>query len=298
MLKLLLLVGTLSALPSEPVRPGDVTRSVEVQGQSRRYLLHVPPSFDPQRPMPVVLALHPFATNGPMMATISGLSATADRHGFVVVYPNGTGRAGVLRWNVGLWDGDSVDDVGYLIRVLDDLETIVRVDRQRVFATGFSNGAMMCYRLASEHADRIAAIAPVGGTMASPRIAATRPVSVLHFHGTKDTFVSYDGRSRGAPGAERLLGAEASVAAWARHNGCPEPATLTPLARTADDGLSIERLAYSPGREGAEVVLYKVVGGGHVWPGQRPIGLFLGKSPLDLDANERIWSFFSRHPMP
>ncbi len=85
-LLLAVLLGT-----AEPLTPGDHTRSVEVGSQSRPYLLHVPPSYDPQKPIPVVLALHPFATNGPMMALISGLSQTADQEGFLVAYPNGSG---------------------------------------------------------------------------------------------------------------------------------------------------------------------------------------------------------------
>src|SRR4051812_43908742 len=161
----LVILAVVASFAADRLTPGDHTRTVEVGGQARPYLLHVPPAHDARRPTPVVLALHPFATNGPMMARISGLSGTADRDGFLVAYPNGTGTGPMLRWNVGRPAGGGPDDVGYLAGVLDDVASITNVDRKRVYATGFSNGAMMCYRLASELSDRIAAVAPVAGVM-------------------------------------------------------------------------------------------------------------------------------------
>ncbi len=292
-------VLVLMAVAWGPLAPGDHTRSIEVGENSRSYLLHVPVSYNPEKPTPVVLALHPFATNGPMMARISGLSETADRHGFLVAYPNGTGLGPMLRWNVGLGAGGNADDLAYLNKVLDDLASVARVDPKRIFATGFSNGGMMCYRLASEQSDRIAAIAPVAGTMVLPVIEAKRPVSVLHFHGTEDHFVYYDGRLWRQARTIRLPGVEETIRAWVEHDGCPAESVEMLLPREKpDDGLSIRRIAYGPGREGSEVVLYKIKGGGHTWPGGEPIGEFLGKTAQDLDANELIWEFFSKHPMP
>lgn len=283
----------------EPLKPGGHARSVQVGEASRSYLLHVPPSYDPEKPTPLVLALHPFATNAAMMAGITGLNETADRHGFLIAYPNGTGWGVMLHWNVGLGVGGEADDVGYLAKVLDDAQEVANVDRKRVYATGFSNGGMMCYRLASEMPDRIAAIAPVAGTMIDPKIQAKRAVSVLHFHGTEDTFVSYNGRLWRHAGEKRLPGVEESVRAWAEHDGCPEKAVTVEVPRKdADDGLSITRTAYGPGRDGSEVVLYQIKGGGHTWPGREPIGGFLGKAAKDLNADELIWEFFEKHPRP
>ncbi len=286
------------ALAAEPLPPGDLTRSVRVGESTRTYLLHVPRSYDPDKPTPLVLALHPFATNGPMMVRISGLSETADRHGFLVAYPNGTGVGALLHWNVGLTPGDRADDMGYLAQVLDDLSTIANIDPKRVYATGFSNGGMMCYRLAAEWSDRIAAIAPVSGTRIAGKIEPKRPVSVLHFHGTDDPFVTYNGHLWRQTGSHRLLGVDETIKSWVLLNGCdPEPVSAAvPLKN--DHGLAVERSVYGPGRDGSEVVLYKIQGGGHTWPGREPIGAFLGKSAMSLDANELIWDFFTRHPLP
>src|SRR4051794_5990143 len=115
------LLATVLGLSNEPIKPGDHTRSVERTGRSRPYLLHVPRSYDPRKKTPLVLALHPFATNGPLMAVMSGLSETAEREGFLVAYPNGSGKGPGLYWNVGQAVIGASDDLGYLDRVLDDI---------------------------------------------------------------------------------------------------------------------------------------------------------------------------------
>src|SRR5262249_16920537 len=112
----LAILAAIVGLSADPLAPGDHTRSVTIGGQPRSHLLHVPPAYDRRRPARLVLALHPFATNGPMMARISGLSETADREGFLVAYPNGTGLGVALRWNVMRASGRGPDDVGYLAK--------------------------------------------------------------------------------------------------------------------------------------------------------------------------------------
>lgn len=291
-------LSVLAGLWATPLAPGDHTRSVRVGTVDRPYLLHVPPAYDALTPTPAVLALHPFATNGPMMARISGLSGKADRAGFLVAYPNGTGRGPLLRWNLGAAADGADDDVAYLAAVIDDLSAAANADTKRVYATGFSNGGMMCYRLASELSGRIAAVAPVAGTMTAAGSRAKRAVPVLHFHGTRDTFVSYEGRVWREPRSARFKGVDDTIRFWARFDGCPETPVTTQVPRAADDGLVVRRAAYGPGRDGSEVILYTIEGGGHTWPGRKPTGAFLGKSALDLNANDLIWDFFRKHPMP
>jgi polyhydroxybutyrate depolymerase len=161
----------IALLATDPLEPGDHFRKLTVDGRERSYFLHLPPRDDADKPLPLVLAFHGAGTNAPIMAFASGLSAKADKEGFAVVYPNGTGEGDLLLvWNSGGFRGANArgrpDDVAFVEAVRDDLASIAAVDPKRVYATGMSNGGMMCYRLAAELADRIAAIAPVAGTMA------------------------------------------------------------------------------------------------------------------------------------
>jgi len=175
---------------------GDHQRSLMVDGIKRTYLVHVPKSYAPDKPTPVVLALHGAAMNGSMMVWFSGLSKKADEAGFIVVYPSGTGTGPFLTWNAGGFQGRMAegrpDDVRFVSSLLDDLATVCSVDSKRVYACGMSNGGMMCYRLAAELSDRIAAIAPVAGTIAIGESKPKKPIPVMHIHGSKDTIVPFE----------------------------------------------------------------------------------------------------------
>src|ERR1044072_930456 len=132
--------------------PGDHKRAITVDGLERRHYIHVPPKYDPKQPAAVVLALHGATMWDKQMEGFTGLSSAADKHNFIVVYPNGTGSVlGLQTWNSGLFPGaaNKPDDVKYLGKVLDDVERAVKVDRKRIYAAGLSNGAMMSYRLAA-----------------------------------------------------------------------------------------------------------------------------------------------------
>lgn len=287
----------LTALATSSLSPGDYKRTLISEGIPRDYWVHVPPSYDPAKPIPVVLVLHQAMSNAPLMAKFTGMSEKADQAGFVVVYPNGTGTTPLIKlWNAGGVHGRDADDVGFLRRVLDDLETVIHVDAKRVYAAGMSMGGMMCYRLAAELSDRIAAIASVSGTMAIDDAHPKRPVPVLHFHGTKDGLVLYDGPDERTPANIKFESVDRTVQTWATINGCPGPPVLDILPKNAKD-LEVRRAAYGPGKDGAEVVLYTIEGGGHTWPGRAPRLFFLGETTKTFSANDVIWDFFLKHPM-
>lgn len=294
----LVLLALAVAPPAAPLRPGDHVRTLALGGRVRTYLVHVPRGHDPRKPTPVVLALHGALMNGPMMAWFCGLSAKADDAGFVAVYPSGTGAGPFLTWNAGSFRGRLAegrpDDVAFIAALLDDLGTAVKVDPRRVYACGLSNGAMMCYRLAAELSGRVAAIAPVGGTVAVRESKPERPVPVIHFHGTDDKLVPFGGPKGLARAVMRFEGVDASVQTWVRLNGCGRVPKADTLSEGGDD-LKVTRATYGGGRGGAEVVLVTVEGGGHTWPGRRlPVPL-LGRSVKAVSANDLMWEFFRKH---
>ncbi len=293
----LLITALLSADPM--LKPGDHTRTLKVDGKDRSYLVHVPKKYDGKTPTPVVLALHGAAMNGPMMAVFCGLNKKADEAGFIAVYPSGgTGLGMFLTWNAGgIKTKDRADDVAYIRAALDDLSGVAKVDPKRVYATGMSNGGMMCYRLAAELSDRIAAVAPVGGTMAIEKADPKRPVALIHFHGTADTFVPFDGPGKDSPKFIHFKSVADSIQTWVKIDGCDEKPEIVDLPDKAKDGTTIQRKTYGHGKDGAEVVLVVIKGGGHTWPGEEPIVDFIGKSTKNIAANDLLWEFFQKHAM-
>lgn len=274
-------------------------RTLRHEGFERSYLVHIPRDVPPGTELPVLLALHGATMDAQAMAWFSGLNALSQQERFVVVYPNGTGPLELLQtWNAGTFPGGlarrKVDDIGFLKAVLDDVQRVAPVDRRRVYATGMSNGAMMCYRLAAEMADRIAAIAPVAGTLALDRIAPKRPVPILHFHGTKDTLVPFEGNGARGKRLYHFHSVPDTVQAWVKANHCEAEPTISSVL-PGPDGLKIQRRQYHPKEGGAEVVLYVIEGGGHTWPGRDVAPAFLGKCARHLPANHLIWEFFRKY---
>ncbi len=281
-----------------PLSPGDHKRVIDVNGSQRPYQVHVPPQAAPPEGFPLVLVFHGFGTNFDTIQELCGMSETADRAGFVVAYPEGTG-SGVFRvFNAGSLKGSLVDslpdDVAMTARLIDDLAGSLPVNPRRVFATGMSNGGMMCYRLAAELSDRIAAVASVAGTMARGLPAPPRQVPVLHLHGTADRVVPMTGPPEETTDSFVFVSVDETIRFWTRVDGCTGTPVTEPYPDTQDDGMRAERIEYRNANYKPMVVLIKIEGGGHTWPG-RSGPAFLGKSSRDISANEIIWDFFARH---
>ena len=203
-------------------------------------------------------------------------------------------------WNAGGFSGKmakgKADDVVFIGKLLDDLAVVVKVDEKRVYACGMSNGGMMCYRLAAELSDRIAAIAPVAGTIAIEESKPKRPVSVIHFHGSKDNIVPFEMTKGKSPSFMKLKGVEDSIQTWVKLNGCDEKPKDDVVSKEGDE-MKVTRKTYSGGKDGAEVVLIVIEEGGHTWPGEKPPVAFIGKSVTSISANDLMWEFFQKHPM-
>jgi poly(hydroxyalkanoate) depolymerase family esterase len=162
------LLGLCSPFDAFSLAAGTESKTLELAGRKRTYLIHPPKGYDAKTPLPLVLVLHGAVQGAANAESMSGMSAKADKEDFLVAYPTGTSRFGLApTWNAGACCGyamtNKVDDVGFLRALIDRLEHDYTVDPKRIFVTGISNGGMMSYRLACELADRIAAIAPVEG---------------------------------------------------------------------------------------------------------------------------------------
>jgi polyhydroxybutyrate depolymerase len=297
-----------------PLRPGDYRISLPFDGRTRTFVIHVPPQAADGSPLPVVVNFHGAGSNASQQRSYSGMDVTANRHGFVVVYPNGTGiipeQRRLLTFNAGGCcppaTRNDVDDVGFTEAILSVLQHKITVDTQRLYATGMSNGGMMAHRMAIE-SPRIAAVASVAGQLNVTSFRPSRPVSVMEFHSVDDRHARYDGgqgsRFGGTRARKQHPSVQAGIDRWVTHNGCPATPligqTLTGALGTFDEGQTVTKITYGPGREGVEVVLYRMTGAGHVWPGSpTSLPLLIGRATALVDANEVMWEFFAAHPLP
>jgi polyhydroxybutyrate depolymerase len=277
---------------------GTQRRVLEVAGQPRDYWVHVPPHCRPR--MPLVLALHGAGTNAVRMIEFCGLNDKADANDFLVVYPNGTGRTEAARtWNGGATCGYAgkydIDDVAFFARLLKRLPADLPVDPTRIYATGMSNGALMCYRLAAELSEQLAAIAPIAGAMIQPFQPPRRPVPVIHFHGTQDAYCPYEGGvGRHSLTRTRFLSVAETVHLWVAYDACDPHPVRHRQRPLFEDGTTIEVAKYRGGKEGAEIELHTIHGGGHTWPGRPSPLAFLGRTTRNLSANDAMWEFFQR----
>jgi polyhydroxybutyrate depolymerase len=284
------------ALPAQSHAPIETRRTIQAGGVERSYLLHLPASRGAGRPVPLLLVFHGAGGQGAGIASHTGLTGPATARGYAVAYPDGLER----RWNDGRGMSAGQDDVEFIRILLDSLGHELPVDLKRIYATGISNGAGLAYRLACDLPGIFAAIAPVAGAAATTieeRCVATRPVSVISFQGTRDPLVPYEGGNASIRRGQ-VLSAQRSAALFAEVNGCTPPPAVTPEPDTAKDGTRVRRSTYGGCREGREVVLYTIEGGGHTWPGGPPVGRLVGRVSRDLDATRTMLDFFDRHSQP
>lgn len=260
----------------------------------RSYLIYVPHSYNPDRPTPLILVFHGGLGNAERMPLLTGMNELAEEKSFIVVYPNGTGRDFLINrftWNAGLCCGiaqhNDVDDVGFTKAIIDQVSNQFRIDANRIYATGISNGAMMTYRLACDLSDRISAIAPVAGTLMTERCNPARPIPVIHFHGLADQNAPF----QGGVGARSVAGVPhrsvPDTIDWLRqYHQCQGQGRDTRIGDA-----NIEQFSC---RRGGPVVLVTIDGGGHTWPGgQRSDRRGRNEySSRSISASREMWRFF------
>jgi polyhydroxybutyrate depolymerase len=270
---------------------------VRVAGVERSYLVHVPSDrLKEGSRWPLVVLLHGGGGNARQGMMSSGMNEVADRNRFLVAYPNGTGRSEdiLLTWNSGNCCGyamsHDVDDVQFVRAMVEKIGRDFAIDRKRIYATGMSNGGMMTYRLGCEASDLFAAIAPVAGAL-NIDCSPSHAVAVLIFHGTADEHVPYEGGT-GASALEERVDKPVSYATrlWQTSNGCTRASSPK---RKGD----ITRQTWSGCRDGADVALVTIHGGGHAWPGGATPRRRMADAPTqEISASEEMWQFFAAHP--
>ena len=283
----------LAVLALAPAKADDMTLSVVVAGQQRTAFVHLPQGFDRTKTYPLVIGFHGGLGNAENYIQASDLFEKSARAGFVAICPEGTAIVGPHRiWNSGpeyARASGNADDVAFTRALIGQAEAQYRVDPKRIYATGFSNGGQMSYRLALELSDKIAAIAPMSGARASDGLKPLRSVPVMHFHGTADSVYPVDGGlGRRSIGRTPHVSIANVIGEWVMING----AALSPRV-TSHDGW--QEHVYSGG---APVELVLVDGMGHQIAGGNDDHLPDQPMRATPDAVAMALVFFTSHPMP
>ncbi|MFA7277301.1 MAG: PHB depolymerase family esterase [Pseudobdellovibrionaceae bacterium] len=279
---------------------GDYTFTITYDDISRAYLVHVPPSYNPARPMPLLFAFHGGGGDMNYQAddTKYGLISKSDKEGFIVVFPNGVGAFSstgkLATWNAGICCGkardENIDDVGFVRTIVTNITRQMNVDRSKIFATGMSNGGMMVQRLACEMADVFAGIASVTGTDSTTYCRPSRPIPVLHIHALNDDHVLFNGGAgkdafRDPSKVADFISVPETIKRWVGRNHCAP----TPVRVLSNEGAYCD--LYSNCAGGVHVKLCVTETGGHSWPGGVKTR---GNEPTSkaISANDQMWNFF------
>lgn len=269
--------------PSAGCQSGDLTRGMthlelQLDGTPRSFEVYVPTSYDGAKPVPLVLNFHGVNGDGEIHAAATEMRETADERGFIVVFPNGVEKS----WNGGACCGrayaDQVDDVGFTRAMIEQVGQRACIDTKRVYATGFSNGAVMTHFLGCEAADVLAAVSPVAGFLSidASECNPVRPISVILLHGTEDRLAPYE------------LG-RAAFDVWLDKNQCAGEPTMTTLPSGSCE-------TYDDCADGVSVAFCTIEDHDHCWPA--PLPCQWDATPTDFPGNDVMMDFFDNASLP
>ena len=258
-------------------------------GIIRTYILYVPDTYSAETAAPLLFNFHGYGSTSTEQMVYGDFRPIADTAGFLVVHPMGTEDAlGTTHWNVG-WETSTVDDVGFASTLIDSLALDFNIDFNKVYSTGMSNGGFMSYTLACNLSNRFSAIASVTGSMTKDQpnsCNCEHPMPIMEIHGTADATVPYNGYYL-------FESIEDVLNYWVDFNNCDTDPLFTEVPDIdPDDGCTAEHYLWSNGDNGAIVDHYKIINGGHTWPGS---SYNIGVTNHDINASIEIWKFFSKY---
>ena len=268
------------------IMSGTFSRSIEVEGESREYLIHIPISYDSIQSIPLILNFHGWTMSASDQMYVSDMRALSDSEQFILVYPQGTKLWGSTHWNVGSWTtGSQANDLDFIDALTDQLANNYNLDEERIYACGYSNGGFFSQELACQLSNKIAAIGTVAANMSIQTVKncdPSHPVPVITISGTMDNVVQYDGSQ-----PEGTISHNNTLDYWITFNNMDSEPIISDLQDiNIPDGSSVTLYQYLNGDNYVEIEHYKIVDGGHDWPGT------FGN--MDIDANTVIWNFVSQ----
>jgi polyhydroxybutyrate depolymerase len=295
----ILLAGGLIAWWGDLFATRRLERSVVVDRLPRKYIAWLPAQHRRKLPLPVVLAFHAAFGTAEGFEEHTSLHLAKEAEHFIIVYPDGYKRT----WNAGDCCGpamrENINDRKFFLAILDDLESVADIDRRRIYGTGLSNGARFCYYLAGTMSNVIAAIAPMGGAVLTAYSPA-RPVPIFHVHGLEDKWAPYYGGESAWKHVPVHEPVEDGIEFWRSVAGALVESRGS-LFGGRDDSST-----YSDAAEGTKIVLCRIPGLGHHWPGTRLNDKYrqflerfdLGPLGPPININDAVLRFFSAFALP
>lgn len=275
---------------------GVTVQQLQTQDGARDYYLYVPESYQQDKPAPLVFFFHGGASNGFKMSKHSPFHELADRDGVIMVYPDGSSNKSEdrLTWNAGdQSSATSVDDVGFVRNIYQELKQNYNIDGTRVYATGFSRGAMFAYHAACELSDIFAAVAPVAGPMTTAECRPAEPVAVYHVHGREDSYAPIEGTPAKLTGfGNNWPPVTDGLEFWRQYNGCE----ARQMETFRDKYTRCSEYVGCDSRGSVEYCFIKVHG--HAWPQmksrfwQKMRGVPINQT---FPATDKIWKFLLSH---
>ena len=289
----------------EPCFAQETRKVILYKALERSYYVQSPRGWDGKKPLPLMILLHGGGGNAQQALKSYPLGPVADREGFLLVAPNGTGpvRREILRtWNVGWGFGSAqrnqVDDVGFVRALILKLASDYPVDRDRVYLTGLSNGAILCHYAGAANSDLVAGIAPVVGCAAGGESTKLtypqtpqRPLNVIMFNGGNDRHIPLNGglqELHAEDQARHVCSAQESARFWVNANGCKPTPTVEEIPQQ-----KATRYTWSGGRQNTQVVLWVLHNQGHAWPGGQAPRASSDQPTALVKAHEVLWQFFT-----
>lgn len=275
---------------------------INTKDREREYLLYIPSSLkDDDRKSALVMFMH--GGGGTAQFAVREVGKTlfklAEENGFYVIFPAAVNKM----WDFGAGRvskqlKERIDDRSYFASILDDASTRLSIDPKRIFVTGISRGGQASYYIACQFPGRIRAIAPVAMPLPSfleDTCRAGPPVGVAIMNGTKDPLVPYDGGTItvGKKKRDEVLSTMETIELWNKRNGCDPKSSTQTIINPALDKMRVEKTEWRR-CTGAPVMLYRIVGGGHTWPGGKQYlpKFVVGMVNQDIDGAETAWNFF------
>jgi len=274
-----------------------VKETVNVNGDQRIFYVHLPEIYRKEnKKFPVVIIFHGTVADANKIKNYTKFNDFADKKGIIVVYPEYMGN---FDWD--LRAAKKSKEIKFTSKLIDFMIKNYKVDKSRIYTTGYSSGAEIDYLLACTLSDKIAAFAPVSGNMRRSYVkgcSANKPVPILLVHGTADPYEKWDGNP-----LKDMISVDDVLKFWKTLNKCSGgyKETVFPHKNASDENLTTAKLEENNScKDNSEVSILKVEGAGHTWPGSPTsvrIETFLGKTNYDVEANDIIWNFFSKHKL-